>query len=1277
MSGPQQQVTKNQSGQAINEASKDAALASPTELHTSDEQQNVREAVAKAVLAQSRINLPTSTTSNSGTLLDTPIPHNSATPEARFSSLSPKQQGEILAALTGDAAFDLQNRAHTHALSEKFGELEASLIISSGLLQEQTEQILKMPTERETRLSGFRTVPSSDALSKLNSIQIRGDSALSKIKDAALAELVASLSSEDTAKLNPAFSEQIFTRLSKSPDLMLAIQQSRYEESHINSERNIVSGAYREASSLREDLRQANLPSTLSSSTKGLEQTTQGFFERANSVSDTLEKNSSPLSRSRAIAHVATLLSSLPPSLELADNIILANRAAQLYSQSSKELFSASPTQPDLKAGLEHIRAGGESFHKSAKNLDITVNTMRAVRDGSVIVVAGGVSMLASPLVFGAVVTATGSSALGATVSVVSGAGVGTAVGGVYGGINSSLENGIHVLVGNKSAKDAQADTLTQLHKDAELGFIVGVGSGVSATVAKSLSSLNGTIGNIVKGAASGGAAAGASSVSRELLELTAAIKTFNSKHHGKTTLGNLLSPELAQHLKDSGFGFDSFKSRFGSDVAFGILLGGLGAQLQSIREAKTAAGAGISSQLAIDLADISSASAVGFARTYFSLQEDQRTFEELLPQSVGEAFSNFNSTIQGRVSVGRRVSISSADQDLLTRTSESLREDRLRDVYSGNGIQIHKSGKIVYVDDPQVLKELFAKVTNDQSFAQSVAAFYDPEAGVIVARRAGGGDRLSNVIKASFIRHEVIHRKGGSEEAAYRSQWEYLRKNGLQLSFVSGSPVIIKSDGNAAAPEQFEDTLQAFLNNQYSNRHSPISAVLDTTVVDSFDSAVDAYIRASGDGGISREKLALDALDLVESLQVKPSTFDALASLSGKSREHLEARIVQQEKSAHRTQAVLAEMFAKDLAPETIQAIISKTREMASDRNLKGQFLEFVLGAIDQVVDDPRISISSREKVLVDIIRETELYDQKSWVKTASRILGEAQKQEPVGPPGETLNLKLPDEFIQQTEAYWSLSNITQDQAKSLRIWLNSLIQKQYARNALVDLQPNARAELIKTITDIAKDPGHDGKLNRFIKDGWPGKSSIRELIRDPQSLKQQIIYTDITWPRIEGFIPPPIRDLIANSEGRNHTPHSIERMDGDGFIAKNGYRHKIRRYANIQVSTDASDSSHPATIQIRWHTKTPNQEVDTEHPSIVVELLDGHNQPTHRLVYSGNTNNGYWMPIADYSKMKSISFKDHEGRKILGEADKKDRVELRRVAEETMKNSHFETPL
>jgi hypothetical protein len=1277
MSGPQQKVGRKESGLAINEASKDAALKLPAQIHTSDEPRAVREAVAKAVSAQNQINPLDLSADNSQTLLATPIPHNSETPEARFSNLAPEKQKDILAALTGDAALDLQNRAHAHALSQKFGELEASLIISSGLSQEQIEQILKMPTERETRLAGFQTVPSSDALSKLNSIQLRGDSALSKINDTALAELLASLSSEDTAKLDPAFSEQIFTRLSKSPDLMLAIQQSRYEESHITRERNIVSGALREASLLREDLRQANLPSTLSPATKGLELTLEGFVERANSVSDTLEKNSRPLSKSRAMAHVATLLSSLPPSLEVADNIRLANRAAQLYSQSSKELFSASPTQPDLKAGLDHVRAGGESFQKSARNLDITVNTMRAVRDGSVIVVAGGTSMLASPLVFGAVVTATGSSALGATVTVVGGAGVGTAVGGVYGGINSSVENGIHVSVGNKSAEDAQADTLKQLQKDAKSGLIVGVGSGVSATVARSLSFLNGTIGNIVKGTAAGGSAAGASSVSRELLELTAAIKTFNSKHPDATILGNLLSPELAQHLKDSGFGFERFKSRFGSDMAFGILLGGLGAQLQSIREAKTAAGAGISSQLAIDLADISSASAVGFTRTYFSLPEDQRTFEELLPQSVGEAFSNFNSTIQGRASVGRRDSISSANQAPPTRTSESLRENRLRDVYSGDGIEIHKSGKIVYVDDPQVLKELFAKVSKDQRFAQSVAAFYDPEAGVIVARRAGGEDRLSNVIKASFIRHERIHGQGGSEKDAYRSQSEYLRKNGLQLSFVSGSPVIMKSEGNAPPPDQFEVTLQAFLNKKYSDRASSISAVLDTVVANSFNSAVDAYIRASSDQVPSREMLALDALDLVESLQVKESTFAALAGLSGKRRADLEARIAQQEKSAEHTQAVLAEMFAKDLAPETIQAIISKTREMASDRNLKEQFLEFVLIAIDQVVDDPRISISSREKVLVDIIRETEPSDQKSWGKTASRIRGEARKQEPDGPPGETLDLKLPDEFIQQTEAYWSLSNITQDQAKSLRIWMNSLIQKQYARNALVDLQPNARADLIKTITDIAKDQSHDGKLDRFIKDGWPSKSSIRELIRDPQSLKQQIIHTDITWTRIEGFIPPPIRDLIAHSEGRNHTPHSIERMDGDGFIAKNGYRHKIRRYANIQVSTDASDSSHPATIQIRWHTKTPNQEVDTAHPSIVVELLDGHNQPTHRLVYSGNTDKGYWMPIADYSKMKSISFHDHEGRKILEVADKKEREVLRKVADETMKNSHFETPL
>jgi|GEM_PF-5820749 len=1265
MSGPKQQVNKDQSDhkQAV-ETSDPAVNFSLNQIETPGQQRNIREAFANA--------------SRHITLLDTPIPNNSDTPEGRFSNLSQEKKREVLSALTGDAALDLQNRARVYALSERFGDLEASLILSSNLSQDQIEQILQLPTERELRISSFLKISPSEAFNKLHSIQEKGDLALSEIKDNALAELVALLSSEDVAKLEPSFSEKIFARLSRSPALMLTIQQSRYQESHIATEKNLIFGAHREAASIREDLSNTNLPSSLSSHTKGLELTHKGLIERAESVSGTLEKNSEPLSRSRAMAHVATLLSSLPPSQDLTDNIKLANRAAQLYSQSSNELFSASPTQPDLKAGLEHIRAGGESFQKSAKNLDIAVNTMRVVRDGSVIVVAGGVSMLASPLVFGAVVTATGSTALGATVTVVGGAGVGSLVGGVYGGVNSSVENSLHVLVGNKSAEDAQADTLKQLQKDAESGLIVGVGSGVSTLATKSLSSVVGPLSHFIKGAASGGAAAGASSVSRELLELTAAIKTFNSKHPDATTLSNLLSPELAQHLKDSGFSFERFKSRFGSDVAFGILLGGLGAQLQSIREAKTAAGAGISSQLTIDLADISSASAVGFARTYFSLPEDRRTFEELLPQSVGEAFSNFNSTIQGRAAVGSKGAPSFRERELAKGAEDTRRPSHLPDLYNGEGVELHKSGKIAYVSDRKVLKTLFARVSGDERFAESVAAFYDAERKVAVAMRANGTDRTSRIIKASFIKHELTHRAGGTEERAYRAQAEYLRKNGMELSFVSGSPVITTGK-HASDPKAFESSLKDFLGERYLGSPANVAAVISTPAEQFFNSSWEAYVKSSAkvapDSSLTREAIAEKILDLSGSLGVEESASKALANLKGEKLFAAQKGIEKQQQRAEKSQLALANLMNLNLEDETMRAIISKTSEMSSNRNLQSDFLEFMSNTWKQIHSDLNIADSDREKVLVAIIEKTNPSEQVKWEEIAATVRKAARSQK-TPPSGESLDIKLTRELIERAESHWESSNVPQDQAKSIRVWLNTLVKNKLALEHILNLLPEGQDNLIRTITDIAIDPRHNGKLDRFINDGWL-KRDIRTLIADPQSLKQQIMHADTTWSKIDPFIPEHIRNLMAESEEVPYYPPSDLPRDGDGFITTSGYRHKIKRYENAQISNGEKGVPTVATIQIRWHTKTPNPEVEAEHPSIVVQLLDENNQETHRLVYSSDKDGYYWIPTDEYSKMRDISFQNHNGRESLKAVAESERSRVLDEAHTIMKNSHIETPL
>jgi hypothetical protein len=133
--------------------------------------------------------------------------------------------------------------------------------------------------------------------------------------------------------------------------------------------------------------------------------------------------------------------------------------------------------------------------------------------------------------------------------------------------------------------------------------------------------------------------------------------------------------------------------------------------------------------------------------------------------------------------------------------------------------------------------------------------------------------------------------------------------------------------------------------------------------------------------------------------------------------------------------------------------------------------------------------------------------------------------------------------------------------------------------------------------------------------------------------------------------------------------------KRDGDGFIASEGYRGKTQRYGPIKLDPDGSGEA-PYTIQVRWHTKPANPGVSAPIPTLVVELLDGSGQVTHK--YVPNKGGGFaWMPESQYSDQSAIAFNKHRGRELLSGLQPIQRNKLVHEAQRVMKGSHIGTPI
>ena len=449
----------------------------------------------------------------------------------------------------------------------------------------------------------------------------------------------------------------------------------------------------------------------------------------------------------------------------------------------------------------QSIRASSAQLTQIDKQLEQTQEYIRMARNTTIVIGAtvatGGLATTSLATTYG--VVGAGAIAIGG----------GTAAGTGIGLAATAAEQGRSVAEGQKTAQAAFQDGLQQTGQDAQVALTTSVATYTGMTplskLAPKMTTLLGgsKLAATTSTVASGGIATVPSTLLQEGLDVTVNGKEFG----GVADLGGKI-------LKNGIAG--------GLGTSIGVL-GNAARSTNAVRNIAVTGSEGLADATVSVGIEATDAAIRG---KEFSSKDAWATFNQAI---VGTITGEMSSKAQGRMGRGR----DSPDADIdpaskLTSNApprsqqDSLEPETsnrlpLAETYGGQGLEIHKTGKAVYVSDAASMKQLYEKLNGPSPHSDKVAAFFDREHNVMVIQKPDATSKESRIIGASFIHHEYLHSKGMSEANAYRGQREFLRKNGMDLSFDESVPVITREPVSGGSPEQFEVQLETFLADRYS----------------------------------------------------------------------------------------------------------------------------------------------------------------------------------------------------------------------------------------------------------------------------------------------------------------------------------------------------------------------------------------------------------------------------------------------------------------------------
>ncbi len=118
--------------------------------------------------------------------------------------------------------------------------------------------------------------------------------------------------------------------------------------------------------------------------------------------------------------------------------------------------------------------------------------------------------------------------------------------------------------------------------------------------------------------------------------------------------------------------------------------------------------------------------------------------------------------------------------------------------------------------DHQGMTQEQLVEIARTES--QGVVAFAERNTGRMVVPETRGADRQQRIIAASFMAHENAHLEGKPEFDAWRAQADYLERNGLQLEFSNGQPIIRAASGDVVVHTP-DSHIEEYLAANYSAR--------------------------------------------------------------------------------------------------------------------------------------------------------------------------------------------------------------------------------------------------------------------------------------------------------------------------------------------------------------------------------------------------------------------------------------------------------------------------